>query len=283
MQKQPGGHRGTTGRCRPFAWTRWRPQAETRLARRERRFRRARDSRRRSCEHRPGGAALPGWGRETTGIIPSSPTKGSRAGGLSPGTASLQRLPLAEKRISLPSGIHAGYAAFSVASVRRLGSPTAVGPFAERKPVKLAEASGNVAAEHQRSAVERDRRVAVAKDRGLRIGQSSLLSRLERNHEQGVWLPFARGIRDHKTVAVRTPSEDVGVPDVDRRARPDLGQFTFRPAQRGDQPQLALAGAWRRLTAEEGDPAAVGRPDGIVSLRGSVVSRNGEPEPICCT
>ena len=58
---------------------------------------------------------------ETTGMIPSSSTKGSLAGELSPGfspvTASLQRLPLAEKTISLPSGIHVGYAAFSPESV----------------------------------------------------------------------------------------------------------------------------------------------------------------------
>jgi hypothetical protein len=35
---------------------------------------------------------LPGCGRETTGIVPFSPTKGTRAGGCPPGMAALQRL-----------------------------------------------------------------------------------------------------------------------------------------------------------------------------------------------
>jgi hypothetical protein len=35
---------------------------------------------------------LPGCGRETAGMIPFSPTKGTRAGGCPPGMAALQRL-----------------------------------------------------------------------------------------------------------------------------------------------------------------------------------------------
>src|SRR5262245_41220932 len=72
---------------------------------------------------------LPDCSRETTGIAPYSPTKGSRVGAPSAATAILQRLPRAENRISLLSGIHAGPVAFNVALVRRLGSPAAVTSF----------------------------------------------------------------------------------------------------------------------------------------------------------
>src|SRR5881296_281700 len=107
--------------------------------------------------------------------------------------------------------------------------------------------------------IARDRRVAIAEHRGLRVRQLSFLACLERNHEQGVWFSLALQIRDDQTGAVRTPSK-IRRNDVSL-AYPDLCQFAFRPPQRGDQPQFDFAGI---LATEEGDPAAVGRPGWVV-------------------
>ena len=62
---------------------------------------------------------------------------------------------------------------------------------------------------------------------------------------------------------------------------PDLAQFAFCSTQWRDQPQFVLAGF--RLTAQEGDPAAVGRPDRAVVVARVLGQRQREPMPICWT
>ena len=50
----------------------------------------------------------PDWKRETTGMCRPRPRKAVAPACFFPGTTSLQRLPLAEKRISLLPGVHVG-------------------------------------------------------------------------------------------------------------------------------------------------------------------------------
>ena len=152
--------------------------------------------------------------------------------------------------------------------------------LSQRKPVKLTSEQAAALRRKTSQLPSGETAGLVSADhRGLRIGQLPFLSGLERNHEQGVRLALARGVRNHQTVAVRTPGK-VWRSDPDPAAYADLGQFALRPAQWRDQPQFTLAGF--RLTAQEGDPAAVGRPDGVVVVaRVSASAAKAVPAPIC--
>ena len=84
----------------------------------------------------------------------------------------------------------------------------------------------------------------------VRIGKRS---RIRRNRD--------RFIAQH---AMRRPGKISRI--VVDLAPADLRHLALQPAQWGNQAQFALARRGRCLTAQKGDPAAVGRPDGAVII-----------------
>jgi len=124
--------------------------------------------------------------------------------------------------------------------------------------------------EDQPAAVGRDRRVDVRRPKAAGDWSTASSPRFRVKLRKGVGLPLARGIRHHHTVAVGTPGEErlipVGLNPAGSRpacapARPEEGSTAIRFLRFA---VLFLREEIQRLTAEEGDPAAIGRPCRVV-------------------
>ena len=118
------------------------------------------------------------------------------------------------------------------------------------------------AAEDQRTAVGRDRRVGVAEGRGCGLVNClfSPVSSETTNNASGFPSPgesvTTRQLLSGHQARIRRIAKAC--------AYADLGHFALRPAQWRDQPQFARCRRLPVTLAKKGDPAAVGRPDRVV-------------------
>ena len=128
-------------------------------------------------------------------------------------------------------------------------------PGRHRQSIEAAAERRRVAQENHRSAVRRDRRIAIGGEAGC-VCELSFCAGVHRDREQGVRFVLPQGIGDKHTAGIVAPRDRGWL--VRRQQRLDVGELLFRSAEWCGQQKLAVTRAC--AAPQERDRLAIGRP-----------------------